>query len=454
MLGPGRPRVPPLWACALLGCLSAARDIAQSAALTAAIGCLHRGHATEGVDKQIVDSALVFDGGAVATGLESDDPAVQCLRAAIAAVLTTGNCTVLGLAGCPFVSRLKATAYTDSGGEQDSKVTFSVSMYGIDAQTVLDELTNAAVETTNMMAELTSCAWPFGDIDAEETDHVLLTETFQRATVATVGAVVSSALVFDGFTADSFNADSVAVEKFKDVAAGILGASLIQIDNILAEDFNHLNAARSGSVERGATIRFDLAVHAWPINAVVLETPEAVAEVMLDALAPVCSITTGTTCSADADCPTGETCTDGLAAGLLLGFASTCDCVLAAGVLHVEASKEKIDIQTLGGTHVVTSPPVPCANCGGGGDDDDDDLDAGARIAIALAAVFCFLGGVLATMLYISRMNKFNGCLSSAKRRIGAFTGSADLELRPVDPTHKDEVRPAGVVLEPAAGTV
>ena len=197
----------------------------------------------------------------MATGLESDDNAVQCLRAAIAAVLTTGNGTVLGL-GVPFVSRLKATAYTDSGGEQDSKVTFSVSMKGIDAQTVLDELTNAAVETTNMMAELTSCAWPFGDIDAEETDHVLQTETFQRATVATVGAVVSSALVFDGFTADSFNADSVAVEKFKDVAAGILGASLIQIDNILAEDFNHLNAARSGSVERGATIRFDLAVHA------------------------------------------------------------------------------------------------------------------------------------------------------------------------------------------------
>ena len=256
-----------------------------------------------------------------------------------------------------------------------------------------------------------------------------------------MGAVVSSALVFDGFTADSFNADSVAVEKFKDVAAGILGASLIQIDNILAEDFNHLNAARSGSVERGATIRFDLAVHAWPINAVVLEN-QAVAEVMLDALAPVCSITTGTTCSADADCPTGETCTDGLAAGLLLGFASTCDCVLAAWASCTDsASKEKIDIQTLGGTHVVTSPPVPCANCGGGGDDDDDDLDAGARIAIALAAVFCFLGGVLATMLYISRMNKFNGCLSSAKRRIGAFTGSADLELRPNGPDpQEDEV--------------
>ena len=94
---------------------------------------------------------------------------------------------------------------------------------------------------------------------------------------------------------------------------------------------------------------------------------------------------------------------------------------------------------------MVTSPPVPCANCGGGGDDDDDDLDAGARIAIALAAVFCFLGGVLATMLYISRMNKFNGCLSSANG--GSASPLGGPRAPPVDPTHKDEVRPAGVVL-------
>ena len=150
----------------------------------------------------------------------------------------------------------------------------------------------------------------------------------------------------------------------------------------------------------------------------VLETPDDLAQVMLNAVV------------------------DGRAAGLLVGFAATCDCVLAAGVLNVAASQEKIDLLTLDGTHVVTSPPVPCTDCGGG-DDEEEDLSSAAKIAIALAAIFCFLGGVLATALYVSRQNKFNGCLSPAKRRISSFTGSAELELRPADPIQKEEVRPA-----------
>ena len=134
---------------------------------------------------------------------------------------------------------------------------------------------------------------------------------------------------------------------------------------------------------------------------------------------------------------------DGQVDAALLLHAPDCDCVLAVGVLNVDASSAKIDEITMEGSHGITSPPVPCTDCGGGDDDDDDDLGAGARIAIALAAVFCFLGGALASFLYISRRNKFNGCLSPAKRRISSFTGSADLELRPVDPTQKEEVRPA-----------
>ena len=134
---------------------------------------------------------------------------------------------------------------------------------------------------------------------------------------------------------------------------------------------------------------------------------------------------------------------DGRLTSALTVFAKNCECVLVYAVPNVAASDLKIDEVTMDGTHVITSPPVPCTDCGGGDDDDDDDLGTGARIAIALAAVFCFLGGVLATVLYIGRRNKFNGCLSPAKRRISSFTGSADLELRPVDPTQKEEVRPA-----------
>ena len=319
----------------------------------------------------------------------------------------------------PWVYTVAATSYADSRGEQDSKITFSISMTGIDAQTVLDDLTDAAVDTTNLMAQLNDCAWPFDAIDAEETDHVLQTETFQRAAVASVGAVISTALVLDRFGARNFNDDSVAVLRFKDLAAGILSASTLQIDNILAEDYHDdPSVAHSATIAQGATIRFDVAVHAWPIGAVVLETPDDLAQVMLNAVV------------------------DGRAAGLLVGFAATCDCVLAAGVLNVRASQEKIDLLTLDGTHVVTSPPVPCTDCGGG-DDEEEDLSSAAKIAIALAAIFCFLGGVLATVLYIGRRNKFNGCLSPAKRRISSFTGSAELELRPADPIQKEEVRPA-----------
>ena len=390
------------------------------AALRAAafLGGVYCAHATLGVDKEIVDSALVFDGDAAASGLSDNNDAVQCLRAAIAEVLTKGTGSEAGDA-TPWVSTVAATSYTDSRGEHDSKITFSISMTGIDAQTVLDDLTDAAVDTTNLMAQLNDCAWPFDAINMEETDHVLQTETFQRAAVASVGAVISTALVLDRFGARNFNDDSVAVLRFKDLAAGILSASTLQIDNILAEDYHDdPSVAHSATIAQGATIRFDVAVHAWPIGAVVLETPDAVAQVMLNAVV------------------------DGRAAGLLVGFAATCDCVLAAGVLNVRASQEKIDLLTLDGTHVVTSPPVPCTDCGGG-DDEEEDLSSAAKIAIALAAIFCFLGGVLATALYVSRQNKFNGCLSPAKRRISSFTGSAELELRPADPIQKEEVRPA-----------
>ena len=390
------------------------------AALRAAafLGGVYCAHATLGVDKEIVDSALVFDGDAAASGLSDNNDAVQCLRAAIAAVLTTGTGSVAGDA-TPWVNTVAATSYADSRGEQDSKITFSISMTGIDAQTVLDDLTDAAVDTTNLMAQLNDCAWPFDAINMEETDHVLQTETFQRAVVASVGAVISTALVLDRFGARNFNDDSVAMLRFKDLAAGILSASTLQIDNILAEDYHDdPSVAHSATIAQGATIRFDVAVHAWPIGAVVLETPDDLAQVMLNAVV------------------------DGRAAGLLVGFAATCDCVLAAGVLNVRASQEKIDLLTLDGTHVVTSPPVPCTDCGGG-DDEEEDLSSAAKIAIALAAIFCFLGGVLATVLYIGRRNKFNGCLSPAKRRISSFTGSAELELRPADPIQKEEVRPA-----------
>merc|ERR1719171_1654287 len=118
MLSPARRRAAALWACALLGCLPTARAFSPSLALRGAafLGCLYRAYATEGVDNQIVDSALVFDGGAVASGLSDNNDAVQCLRAAIAEVLTKGTDPVAGEM-TPWVSTVVSTAYTDSEGE-------------------------------------------------------------------------------------------------------------------------------------------------------------------------------------------------------------------------------------------------------------------------------------------------------------------------------------------------
>ena len=299
MLSPARRRAAALWACALLGCLPTARAFSPILALRAAafLGCLYRAYATPGVAKEIVDSALVFDNGEVASGLKNNDDAVQCLRAAIAAVLTTGTGSVAA-EGIPWVSNVVATVYTDTAMEQDSKVTFSISMKGIDAQTVLDDLTTAAVDTTSMMAQLNLCGWPFDTIDKKNTDHVLQTETFQRAAEASVGAVVSSALVFDNFGARTFNDDSVAVLRFKDIVASILTASTLQIDNVLAEELQG----------QPVMVRFDVAVHAWPIGAVVLETKAAVAQELKYALV------------------------DGRLTSALTVFAKNCECVLVYAV--------------------------------------------------------------------------------------------------------------------------
>ena len=115
MLSTARRRAALIWACALLGCLPTARAFSPSPVLRGAafLGWLYRAYATEGVAKQIVDSGLVFDGGAVASGLSDNDDALQCLRAAIAAVLTTGTGTVAGDAA-PWVNTVAATSYTDS----------------------------------------------------------------------------------------------------------------------------------------------------------------------------------------------------------------------------------------------------------------------------------------------------------------------------------------------------
>ena len=359
---------------------------------------------------EIVLSAVVFDGTATMDLNGPDNDAVQCLRAAIVAVLREEYSSA-------FVSGVTATSYV-ADGSTNTKVTFRVADKGINAEYVRDDLLSAVVEPSNsdskLMLSLGDC-WPYDKVDAEAASHVLQTETYRRASFADVGAVVSSAVVMDGFTASYFNADAVSVAQFGVVIADVLRAATVQIDNVAAVNFYGLDegndgvdAIHSGTVARGSVIHFDVAIHYWPAGATVLETPEAIAQALLDALV--------------APTPTAFQ----KALDLYGTDPQFCDgCVLSSGVLNVAASQFYIDEVTMDGSHAVTSPPVPCtANCGGGGDD-DDGLDEGEAAAVAIFVILAVVG-VAGLTFWLYRSNKLRECCPAEE--VEASAGELELD--------------------------
>ena len=373
--------------------------------------CFAAAAATQGVPLEIVLSAVVFDGTATMDLNGPDNDAVQCLRAAIVAVLREEYSSA-------FVSQVTATSYV-ADGSTNTKVTFRVAAPGINAEYVRNDLLSAVVESSNsdseLMLALGDC-WPYDKINAEAASHVLQTETYRRAGFADVGAVVSSAVVMDGFTASYFNADAVSVAQFGVVIADVLRAATVQIDNVVAVNFYGLDegndgvdAIHSGTVARGSVIHFDVAIHYWPAGATVRETPEDIAEALLDALV----LPTPTTAFQKALDTYG---TD----------PQFCDgCVLSSGVLNVAASQFYVDEVTMDGSHAVTSPPVPCtANCGGGGDD-DDGLDEGEAAAVAIFVILAVVG-VAGLTFWLYRSNKLRECCPAEE--VEASAGELELD--------------------------
>ena len=359
---------------------------------------------------EIVLSAVVFDGTATMDLNGPDNDAVQCLRAAIVAVLREEYSSA-------FVSQVTATSYV-ADGSTNTKVTFRVAAPGINAEYVRNDLLSAVVESSNsdsnLMLALGDC-WPYDKINAEAASHVLQTETYRRASFADVGAVVSSAVVMDGFTASYFNADAVSVAQFGVVVADVLRAATVQIDNVAAVNFYGLDegndgvdAIHSGTVARGSVIHFDVAIHYWPAGATVRETPEDIAEALLDALV----LPTPTTAFQKALDTYG---TD----------PQFCDgCVLSSGVLNVAASQFYVDEVTMDGSHAVTSPPVPCtANCGGR--DGDDGLDEGEAAAVAIFVILAVVG-VAGLIFWLYRSNKLRECCPSEE--VEASAGELELD--------------------------
>lgn len=258
---------------------AARRRASRGAALRGAalLGCLATAAATQGVPKEVVESALVF-GGTGTMGLKNNNDAAQCLRAAIVAVLREAY-------SAAFVSLPEASAYVE-GGETDTKVSFTVSADGMDATYVRNNLLSSVVESSAGSSVLMGAldCWPFDAIDADASSHVIQTETYRRASFADVGATVSSAVVLTNVRASVFNADAVAVTQFGVVIADVLRAATIQIDNVVAEEYTPPSIqddddpavpTRDDDYTESltTTVRFDVAIHYCPLDATVLETP-------------------------------------------------------------------------------------------------------------------------------------------------------------------------------------
>ena len=378
------------------------------------VGWLASAAATQGVPLEIVESALVFDSTATMS-LNDDSDAKQCLRWAVRASLRATYSEA-------FLSLPEATSYVYDIGETDTKVSFSISLGGINAEYVRDDLESAVVEPSTgpsqLMANLENCSlpdgtrtsWPYDDIDADATSHVLQTETYRRASFADVGAVVSSAVVLGGLRAHNFNADEVAITQFGIVIAGALQAATVQIDNIVAEEYKPPSIQDDDNppvpvLDDGlTTIRFDVAIHYWPVGATVLETPEAIAQALKTAIS------------------------DGSLQSNLDFYAGPqfcASCVLRDATVNVELSYVKIDELTLDEPHAVA---VPCtANCGGGGGggDDDDGLDEGEAAAVAIFVILAVVG-VVGLIFWLYRSNKLRECCPSEE--VEASAGELELD--------------------------
>ena len=362
---------------------------------------------------EIVESALVFDSTATMS-LNDDSDAKQCLRWAVRASLRATYSEA-------FLSLPEATSYVYDIGETDTKVSFSISLGGINAEYVRDDLESAVVEPSTgpsqLMANLENCSlpdgtrtsWPYDDIDADATSHVLQTETYRRASFADVGAVVSSAVVLGGLRPPNFNADEVAITQFGIVIAGALQAATVQIDNIVAEEYKPPSIQDDDDppvpVLDGltTTIRFDVAIHYWPVGATVLETPEAIAQALKTAIS------------------------DGSLQSNLDFYAGPqfcASCVLRDATVNVELSYVKIDELTLDEPHAVA---VPCtANCGGGGGGDDDDgLDEGEAAAVAIFVILAVVG-VAGLTFWLYRSNKLRECCPAEE--VEASAGELELD--------------------------
>ena len=377
------------------------------------VGWLASAAAKEGVPLEIVESALVFDSTATMS-LNDDSDAKQCLRWAVRASLRATYSEA-------FLSLPEATSYVYDIGETDTKVSFSVSLRGINAEAVRDDLKSAVVEPSTgpslLMANLENCSlpdgtrtsWPYDDIDADATSHVLQTETYRRASFADVGAVVSSAVVLGGLRAHNFNADEVAITQFGIVIAGALQAATVQIDNIVAEEYKPPSIQDDDNppvpvLDDGlTTIRFDVAIHYWPVGATVLETPEAIAQALKTAIS------------------------DGILQSNLDFYAGPqfcASCVLRDATVNVELSYVKIDELTMNEPHAVAAPCT--ANCGGGGGDDDDDgLDEGEAAAVAIFVILAVVG-VAGLTFWLYRSNKLRECCPSEE--VEASAGELELD--------------------------
>lgn len=172
------------------------------------------------------------------------------------------------------------------------KVTFELP--DADASKVQAELLIAAQygKFNNGLATSTNPELAAATVHVDASTQVIETETFAHVSGDDAVPVISSAIVLDSVSAAALEADAAAIEAFATALASVLGASYLQVSNIVPSEYHDVIGGERNDLTaedyhaaRGTLVRFDLATHVWPPGETPLVSVDDVRDALTDAVA-------------------------------------------------------------------------------------------------------------------------------------------------------------------------
>lgn len=247
------------------------------------------------------------------------------------------------------------------------KVTFEV--LDADASKVQADLLSAAQygALNNDLSSSGNTQLAAATVHVDASTQVIETETFEHVGGDDAPAVISSAIVLDSVSAAALEADAAAISALATALASVLGASYLQVSNIVPSEYHDVVGGGSNDLTaeeyhaaRGTLVRFDLATHIWPPG----ETPLVSVGDVRAAL--IVAVDEGT-----------------LNAAIKTWAAST---VLASAVLSRSGSLATIKAETAEGSHLTQYEQE-----GGGGSKGGGGASKVRMIIIIVCSVFLFV---------------------------------------------------------------